>query len=337
MRRVQFINTAGQAWPWDRQFPSLDRVWGNTQYTFDEVTEDRSDWIVVYDGWPAGSEFQTTVPLKRRILVCGEPESFHRYQPHYLRQFGHVITTQSKVKHPSVISSQVGINWFAGVRFNGTVGPHTAVLRFQDFEAGNPLKTKLCSVICSTKAVTAGHRARLAFVRQLQTELGDQIDVYGRGFREIADKDEALASYRFHIAIENSVRQDYWTEKLADAYLRGCFPIYVGCPNLDAYFPAGSFTRIDIGNPLRGMTRIKEILASDIDRRQALDLAEAKRRVLWEHNVFALLERTFQNLEQVQNYTPHCDTAIRLVSDHEAKNMRLRRRVSRYLRQIFSR
>jgi hypothetical protein len=333
MRRVQFIDTAGKAWPWDRQIPSHDRVWGDTQYMFEDVQGERPDWLVVYDGWPAGSEFLTAVPVQRRILVCAEPQSFHRYQTRYLQQFGHVITSQSKVKHPGVIRSQVGINWFAGVRFNGTAGPHTAVLRFQDFAAGNPVKTKLCSVVCSTKAVTAGHRARLAFVRQLQAELGDQIDVYGRGFREIADKDEALADYRFHIALENSVHPDYWTEKLADAYLRGCFPIYVGCPNLNAYFPDSSYSRIDIGNPQRAIARIKEILAGNMDRRHAAELAEAKRRVLWEHNVFALLERVYGQLElppsRVTSAPLECNSP--LLSDHQTKDFKPSRRIKRLL------
>jgi len=331
MRRVQFIDTAGQAWPWDRQIPSNDRVWGDTQYTFDEVPDNRPDWLVVYDGWPAGSEFCTAVPLQRRILVCAEPESFHRYQPRYLQQFGHVITSHSKVKHPGVIRNQVGINWFAGVRFNGSAGPHTAVLRFQDFEAGNPPKTKLCSVVCSTKSVTAGHRARLAFVRRLQAELGDQIDFYGRGFKEIADKDAALADYRFHIALENSVHKDYWTEKLADAYLRGCFPIYMGCHNLDEYFPATSYVRLEINNPRRAIARIKEVLAGDMDRRQAAALAEAKSRVLWEYNIFALLEQVYARLESASENLigTQLESTTHLFSDHQAKDLKLSRRFKR--------
>ena len=312
-------------------------MWEDTQYTFDDVPDGQPNWLVVYDGWPAGSEFHTSVPMQRRILVCAEPESFHRYQPHFLRQFGHVITSQSGVKHPGVIRSQVGINWFAGVRFNGSAGPHSAVLRFQDFEAGNPAKTKLCSVVCSTKAVTAGHRARLAFVQQLQAELGDQVDVYGRGFREIADKDAALADYRFHIALENSVQLDYWTEKLADPYLRGCFPIYVGCPNLDAYFPPTSYARIDISNPRYAITRIKEILASDMDRNQAVVLAEAKRRVLWEHNIFSLLNGVYARLESASGIDACAplESSVSLLSDHQAKDFKPTRRIKRKLWSMF--
>jgi len=289
---------------------------------------------VVYDGWPAGTEFRTVVPLQRRILVCAEPESFHRYQRGFLQQFGHVITSQPKVKHPGVIHSQVAINWFVGVRFNGAAGPHTAVLRFQDFEAGNPPKTKLCSVVCSTKAVTAGHRARLAFVRKLQAELGDQIDVYGRGFRDIADKDEALADYRFHIALENSVQKDYWTEKLADAYLRGCFPIYAGCPNLANYFPADSYVAIEIGCSDLAIARIRAVLTSQLAEDRKAELQESKRRILWEHNLFALLERIYDQ----KNYsmsTPTMTETIRLLTDRDAKNMRWSRRTARWIRDAF--
>lgn len=335
-RKVHFVNSAGATWPWARQIPGAGTTWGQTLYAIDVEPAFVPDWLVVYEGW-LPVELATRVPRERRILICAEPESFHRYQPKFLAQFGHVITSQSRVRHPGVIASQVAINWFAGVRFNGVSGPHTPVLKFEDFVSGNPPKTKLCSVVCSTKTVTKGHRQRLAFVERLKRELGDQIDVYGRGFREIRDKDEALADYRYHIALENSSHQDYWTEKLADPFLRGCFPIYAGCPNLSEYFPDGSYVRIDIGKPDQALETILTVLASSKDRDGSNDLPGAKRRVLWEHNVFALLERTFQRLEQIQNSAPVIGAEVRLITDQEAKNMRISRRVTRYLREALGR
>lgn len=332
-RNVHFVNSSGAAWPWQRQIPGADSVWGETRYALDCEPDSVPDWLVVYEGW-ATKDFVTTVPRGRRIFITGEPESFHRYQPGFLDQFGHVITTQRRIKHPGVIRSQVAINWFAGVRFNGVQGPHTAVLRFEDLAAGNPQKARLCSVVSSTKAVTAGHRQRLAFVLKLKEALGDRIDVFGRGFHEIADKDEALASYRYHIALENSSHPDYWTEKLADPYLRGCFPIYAGCPNLGDYFPEGSWVSIDISRPDEAIARIREILDSDLDRQRAAELAEAKRRILWEHNVFALLERTYARLEAQETSVQPAILPTRLHTDRDAKDMLFSRRLARGLRRV---
>ncbi|MGQ0708559.1 MAG: glycosyltransferase family 10 domain-containing protein [Rhodoferax sp.] len=292
------------------------------------------DWLVVYEGWRGGN-FSTRVPKERRILICAEPESFHRYQPHFLTQFGHVFTTQRGTRHPGVIYTQPAISWFVGVRFGWEGVPNEYPLKFEDFETGNPSKTKLCSVVCSNKAVSKGHRQRLAFVERLQHELGDQIDVYGRGFREVRDKDEALADYRFHIAIENSSSTDYWTEKLADPLLRGCFPIYAGCPNLDDYFPAGSYVRIDINQTEQAIQTIRAVLQGQLDREQAVALAEAKRRVLWEHNMLPMMERLYPKLEQGLAAPRLLDTAESLKSDHECKDLKWSRKMRRALRNWF--
>lgn len=316
--------------------PGTPGHWENTQYALDCAPDFEADWLVIYDGWST-PDLLTQVPRERRILITGEPESFHRYQDAYLAQFGRVITTQRCIRHPGVIHTQVGMNWFVGVRFdfNGPQGSYHPVLGFADLAADPPPKTKLCSVVSSTKAVTAGHRQRLEFVLRLKEELGDLIDVYGRGFQEVADKDEALASYRYHIALENSSHPDYWTEKLADPYLRQCFPIYSGCPNLHDYFPEGSWLSIDVGKPDESIARIRAVLKSDLDRERASALAEAKRRVLWEHNVFALLERTYRRLETSEAKPPQRVTLPeRLWTNQEVKDARWSRRVVRGLRQM---
>ena len=92
---------------------------------------------------------------------------------------------------------------------------------FDDFETHDPQKTKLVSVVASNQTYLPGHRARLEFVAKLKEALGDQVDVFGRGINGFADKRDVLDDYRYHIAIENSVCENYWTEKLADPYMQG--------------------------------------------------------------------------------------------------------------------
>lgn len=334
MREVLFVDGEGGAWPWRRQMRDPGDIWGTTHYTFSVDSMSKPDWLVVFSAWPE-LPLYTSVPKHRRIFVAGEPESFHRYQPRFLNQFGTVITTQRGTRHPGVIHGQPGVNWFAGVRFEN--GPQRLIpmLDFDVFEAGNPFKSKLCSVVCSSNATTKGHRQRIAFVDLLQKELGDKIDYYGRGRRDMSDKDEALADYRFHIALENSVHRDYWTEKLADPFLRGCYPIYYGCPNAGDYFPAGSFSRIDISKPREALATVAVLLESQEDHLRGAELLEAKRRVLHEYNIFAVLEQLFTRLEVTQqsdDAPPGVDSGVeRLYSDHEAKDFKLSRRLRRWL------
>lgn len=331
-REVLLVDGEGGAWPWRRQMREPGDVWGATHYTFATDSKSKPDWLVVFSAWPE-VVLQTSVPKHRRIFVAGEPESFHRYQPRFLEQFGTVITTQRGTRHPRAIYSQPAINWFAGVRFQDGPQRLVPVLDYADLAVGNPVKTKLCSVVCSSNATTKGHRKRIEFVDLLQREFGDRIDFYGRGRREMADKDEALAQYRFHIALENSVHSDYWTEKLADPFLRGCYPIYNGCPNLSNYFPDGSYSRIDLAKPRAALATVRAVLESDIDRQHAAELAEAKRRILLDYNLFAVLERIYPDLEasEAVTYGAIDMRPIRLYSDHEAKDFKFSRRLRRWL------
>lgn len=335
-REVLFVDGEGGAWPWRRQMREPGDVWGSTHYTFSVDSKSKPDWLVVFSAWPE-VPLQTSVPKHRRIFVAGEPESFHRYQPRFLEQFGTVLTTQRSTRHPGAILGQPGINWFAGVRFQDAQPRLVPVLSFADFEAGNPAKTKLCSVVCSTNATTRGHRKRIEFVDLLQREFGDRIDFYGRGRRDVADKDEALAAYRFHIALENSVQRDYWTEKLADPLLRGCYPIYSGCPNLADYFPEGSYARIDLEKPNEALSIVAAVLNRGRDREHVTELAEAKRLVLFEYNLFAVLERLFPTLEAREGNAHESSNQERvtLYSDHEAKDFKFSRRIRRWFRSHF--
>ena len=326
------MSCSGVAWPWKRQLPGKSNTWGNTRYTIDSDPDFIPDWLVIYDGWPTG-RLLTNLPRTRRILITGEPETFHRYQPRFLDQFGVIITTQRAIRHQHIIYSQCAVNWFAGINFDIPHNTYQPVLQFEDFFAVPP-KTKLCSIVCSTKSITLGHRNRLNFIKELQHRLGAQIDVYGRGFCEIADKDEALAPYRFHIALENSTLPDYWTEKLADPFLRGCYPIYSGCTNLSDYFPSESYTQIDISQPHLAIKKIQEVLNSLLDQERASYLAEAKRRILFEYNVFGLLERIYPNLESSLPSENHLITPEYLFSDHEIKSSRFHRRIARFFRTL---
>jgi hypothetical protein len=332
MQHVQFLDGSSGRWPWARQMPGTAARWGQSQYHFGDGSRADYDWLVVFGSWE-GDELSTEVPLERRIFVAGEPESFHRYQSRFLNQFGTVLTTQRGTRHANTVFTQVGINWFAGVEF-GADGSYTARLRFEDFLAEPPEKTRLCSVVTSGKAMTAGHRQRLAFVERLQHEFAGQIDFYGRDSRPLADKDLALAPYRFHIAIENSVADDYWTEKFADPILRNCFPIYCGCPNMADYFDPSSYSVIDLSRPEEAIANIRQLLASAPDAQRELALNAARQRLLYQHNIFALLEAVYPQV--VLRYPgSHVRSTQLVLSDHACKNLKFSRRLRRGLRTLF--
>jgi hypothetical protein len=86
------------------------------------------------------------------------------------------------------------------------------------------VKSKLVSMISSSKNWTEGHKFRLETTRKVKG-----YDLFGRGFKEIEHKNEGLEPYMFSIAIENSVSNYYWTEKIMDCFSTKTIPIYRGC------------------------------------------------------------------------------------------------------------
>jgi len=107
-----------------------------------------------------------------------------------------------------------------------------------------PDKQKSISWITSNLTAFPGHIPRMNFLDFLRSS-AFPIDLYGKGINYIEDKWDGLALYRYSLAIENSSGLDYWTEKIADCFLSWTVPIYYGCTNLEDYFPAGSFIRIE--------------------------------------------------------------------------------------------
>jgi hypothetical protein len=114
--------------------------------------------------------------------------------------------------------------------------------------ASIPEKKKVMSIMISQKKYAPGHKYRHDIVnRILQSKL--PIDIYGKGcpfYKNKADarikgefNDEAVMfeSYQFHIAIENYVTKHYFSEKIGSPLMLGTNPIYLGCLNIDTYFP----------------------------------------------------------------------------------------------------
>jgi hypothetical protein len=95
-------------------------------------------------------------------------------------------------------------------------------------------KSKMISFITSKKCFTPGHIVRLKWV----DKIGDQVDLYGRGFSEIESKEDGLCDYMFSIAIENGFYKSFFSEKILDCFATGTIPVYLGTEDIGDYFNA---------------------------------------------------------------------------------------------------
>ena len=265
------------------------------------VPLEEADVIFVYDNFDSN-----VIKLSRqipKIHIFEEAKDYvkhnNRYKASFLSQFDYVLAYDHTTRpHPNLIVGQTGIVWAVGTNYNcgGDSSILFCSLSFNDFETHTPQKTKLVSVVASNRAGLPGHRARLEFVAKLKDALGDQVDVFGRGINGFTDKRDVLDDYRYHIAIENSVVENYWTEKLADPYLTLTFPIYHGCPNVADYFHHDAIRTINIYDPDQAIATIKDIIASDLAEKNREALIEARRQVLYDYNIFAVMAKTAKDI-----------------------------------------
>jgi hypothetical protein len=290
--RVKLISQGSGAM-WLRQLPHAEPVWGRCRFLLERGARDY-DWAVAYEDvtpLPGQSKSSACEPLAcprhRTMLITAEPSSIKFYGHRFTAQFGSVLTSQEAwaLPHPDRIFSQPALQWFYGMLRADDGG-------FDDMVA-NPPEDKRAdlSMVYSPKRMRHTlHRQRNDFMRYLKAALPG-MQVFGRGATPMADKSEALDGFRYHVAVENHIGPHHWTEKLADAYLGMTLPFYAGCPNAADYFPADSFIPIDMREPAAAVEIIRRAIADNAYEKRLPAIREARRRVLYEYNLFAVLAR----------------------------------------------
>jgi hypothetical protein len=93
-------------------------------------------------------------------------------------------------------------------------------------------KTKLVSMIASNKISCPEHELRKYVIDKFKHD----IDLYGRGYLEIADKSLGLSDYYFSICMENLTYSNGYSEKITDCFATGTIPVYYGSPDIGEVF-----------------------------------------------------------------------------------------------------
>jgi len=161
-------------------------------------------------------------------------------------------------------------------------------------------KHAISTVYSSKRQWHTMHAQRFAFIEKMR-QLLPEMDLFGRGATPMDDKAEALAPYRYHLAVENHIAPHHITEKLTDAFLGRCLPFYAGAPNAADYFPEGSFIPIDIRDPESAAATIRTAITNDAWSERLTAIDEARRRTLEEHHLFAVVARIIGSSES----SPH--------------------------------
>ncbi len=279
------------------QSKNNEGVWGSCAFTFNPL-EENYDWLAIIDDVANIIPNRTELlkcPKENTILITTEPTSITRYGRAFAKQFRYLITNQDEkiLPHPNAFRSQTGNVWMYGKSYDEITAMDV------------PPKTKKLSTICSSKQQGhTMHRLRFDFTAIMEKEI-PELERFGSGIKWIATKAEALDDYKFHVAIENHIADNVWTEKLADAFLGYTVPIYCGCPNVYDYFPKDSLIQIDIHDIEGSIKTIKDVIAIEGEYERRLDaVKEARRRVIEEYNLLAMINKIVENSEEAP-FTPN--------------------------------
>jgi hypothetical protein len=273
-------------WPLERQTPGQRGVWNGVQFFVNRPVKECDYWVVC-EGVTGAEE--VICPRDNTIFITHEPPTLRRYRTKFLGQFHTVITSHRDMKHKNSIFHQQGLPWHVGRRQREHVNLSWSKDYDELISMRSMHKEKMISVVCSSKKFSPGHKQRLDFAMRLKQKLGDEVDLFGRGIREIEDKWDALAPYAYHVALENSCVDDYWTEKLADAYLAGCYPIYYGCLNIERYFDPSALTRIDIAETEKALGVVESCIRQSRYEHAKHEIEKARLDVLNKYNVFPMI------------------------------------------------
>jgi len=94
-------------------------------------------------------------------------------------------------------------------------------------------KNKNISIIASSKRTTVGHLLRHSIISRFNNSIDG---IYGKGYKFVENKLEALQDFRYSIIIENDNCDAMFSEKLIDCFMTGTIPVYWGCNSIGDFF-----------------------------------------------------------------------------------------------------
>lgn len=257
-----------------RQTPRGKGEWDGVRFTQSPVAD--ADLVLVLSRVP--ETVRLSVPLGRLwCLVQEPPVKAYDFLETGFRCFDRVITQDSRLQGARFFHHQPAVPWWVGRSYEQ--------LSAQDV----PVKDSALVWVTSNARRNPGHQLRMTFLDAVRDCL--PISLFGKGFHPIEDKWDVLSPAKYALAIENHSGPWYWTEKLADCFLSWTLPFYWGCTNIAEYFPEEAMICIDIAKPAEAAAIIRQAMATGAWERRLEALAEARRRVLEEHQFFPFVRR----------------------------------------------
>lgn len=256
--------------------------WGRIQFQIGY--DEDCDFLIILNR--SKSWLKTRLPRDRIWGVIQEPpneifKAMHRGQPWMGRVYNQLYGAQRTGGR--FFQSHPMIPWFAGYSY-------------EEAKDLAPIEKDLnLSCITSKTRFFKGHQHRFSILENFQKAY-PEIELFGRGYRFVENKNEAFARYRYSLVMENSRYPYYFTEKIFDCLLNWTVPIYFGSPNITDFLPQDCVIELS-GSAQETDSQISNLTPEDYQRRLGA-IAEARRLILNELSLFAYLANEIENADR---------------------------------------
>jgi hypothetical protein len=268
--------------------PNQDFIWKDIQLTMDD---DPDYWLVLGSIYDYGKN--KYFDESKAILFHVEPYALRkRFANYNVNNFG-----SNFLKTYNILP----LWWGTSLTYNQILEhPFT--------------KTKELSAVLAASTGTEGHIKRLNFLRNYLSKLdmehyGDERGqtgffsndpLYKKNYKGyVGDKGIGLRDYKYHYNCENTIEQDYLTEKIFEPIICETLCFYSGSPNVTSYLNEDSFIRLDLNDPEQAFWIVQNSIQSNEWERRRDILRYEKKKILNELN---MLELTWLAIHGVKGY-----------------------------------
>lgn len=249
------------------------------------VNDDSYEWLVIFND---KKDFDIKVPKSNVIGFIQEPPD-HNFFDRNIGSYCDVVYTCTEPNAYGIEGNLVGFPAGMFYHMDGDVEEY-----LQPIE-----KTKTLSMI--TSGIRGGfyeHRHNIA--RMLAGT--NSCDVFGRGLNyrgvkgELGNKSYGLLPYKFSICMENGIWDDYISDKIIDAVMCSCIPIYVGARNIKKHMPFAIELK-SYESPRHALNEINEIISSVDYDKQVLEVNKFKQKFLKKYSIYERIKASIQQAD----------------------------------------
>lgn len=172
---------------------------------------------------------------KLNIYVSLEPyEAENKITDKFLNQFDIAVVSDDTAQADNIVKFP---NYMPWLFYNVTMINKKHNLKFIEPKKQliQPHNDRIL-LIASNKSYYNSHFDRAELLAKFKkSKLNSEIDYYGFGYQDFKSKIDLLPRYKHAIVLENSMQENYISEKLIDSVICGHNILYWGCPSVKRF------------------------------------------------------------------------------------------------------